>query len=634
MDEQHRDGQQSPGTWESWTASADPSGQPGTGDSGQPGPAAEEQPGLSTSAPATDQPAFFTQPLGYPQAPGYVPPAYGQAGPGQPGGFAAENPGQPGSGYGQPASGFGQPGYGQAGYDQSQAQSAGYPQGASGSGYGEGPTPGAYGQGGYGGYGQGTPPGGYGQGTPPGGYGYGGQGYGGQGYGGYGSGGYGQGGYGYGGYGQPPRPRRHGVTTAITYLAVAAVAATAGALIVAFTGASTHQPSASTGNGNVFPNFGNGFPGGSGGTGSGALIPHSTLMKIEQNVTKGLVTINSNLKYTAAGDSARGTGMIITSSGLVLTNNHVIDGTEGLQVTVQATDQTYNAKWLGYDKTSDIAVLQIVGAPKLTTVPLGNSSTVKVGDAVVGMGNANGTGKISSVPGSITGLNQTITASDEGSGIAKETLTGMLQTDADIIPGDSGGPLVSSQGKVIGMDTAASTTATANQQNVGFAIPINHAIKIAREIIAGKSGNGVQIGPSGFVGVLVPSGKDGTQSTATSPSQQLAQQEAGEQQQGPLPPATGACVPNDQSAGIPTKIAPVSSGTLVLGALCGTPAASAQIGPGDVITNVNHQAVTSPASLTHILLGIHGGATVRLTWVTPTDQTESHAITLGTAPPE
>jgi hypothetical protein len=146
-----------------------------------------------------------------------------------------------------------------------------------------------------------------------------------------------------------------------------------------------------------------------------------------------------------------GTGMIISRSGLVLTNSHVIDASNGLTATVVSTGRTCPAIWLGYDKGSDIAVVKLEGASGLTPIPLGNSSAVKVGDGVVAMGNANGTGSITTATGAITGLNQAITASDDGSGESAEHLTGMLQTGADIIQGDSGGPLASTADKVIGM---------------------------------------------------------------------------------------------------------------------------------------------------------------------------------------
>ncbi len=582
MDEQNSDGQQ-PGFWESWTASARQSSQSEPAQASTPSddniadPSQPADPaGATAGQPDETQPGGYTQPIGYPQPGfGYPPPVYGQ----------------PGAGYGE------QPGY---------SQQPGYPQSQPGGGFGQ--PPGGY-----------QPGGGFGQ--PPG------------------------GGYGMpGGYGRPPRPprRRRGLTTAITYIAVAAMAATAGGLVVAFADSGNQQPSASSGTGNG--TFGNGLGNnpfsGNGGSGTGnspgASISQSTLQQVESRVKPGLVVITSNLKYDGSGAAAAATGMIISKNGLVLTNNHVINGTTGLTATVVATHRQYHAQWLGYDKGSDVAVIQLVGASSLTTVPIGDSGSVKVGDSVIGMGNANGTGSIAAVPGTITALDQSITASDDGSGVAPERLTGMIQTNANIIPGDSGGPLASIDGKVIGMDTAASTNGVTsnNQQDIGFAIPINKALAIARQIIAGHQGSGVQIDTSGFVGVLVPSGKNGAQSTATSPSVQRQQQLANQQQFGQPNPAPNGCLQNSGDAGVPTTIAPVGSGTLVLGSLCQTPAASAGLEAGDVITRVGSQSVSSPASLMNILKAVRGGSTVKLTWVTPSDQTVTRSITLATAPPQ
>jgi S1-C subfamily serine protease len=394
-------------------------------------------------------------------------------------------------------------------------------------------------------------------------------------------------------------------------------------------------PGASSGSGSGNNGGGNfGFPGGSGNSGQGTggtSMSAAALQKVENSVEPGIVVINSNLQYS--GTAAAGTGIVVSRSGLVLTNNHVIDQTTGLSATVVATGQRYPAKWLGYDKGSDIAVIQLEGVSGLRTAPLGNSSAVKVGDPVVGMGNAGGSGRISAVEGTITGVNQTITASDEGTGAAPERLTNMLQTDADIISGDSGGPLASAAGKVIGMDTAASSGSfTTQQQNVGFAIPINKAITIARQIISGKSGSGVQIGSSGFVGVIVAGGSNGAQSTETNPQAQLQQQEASQPDQFGAGPQTG-CV-NGNEGGVPASIAPVSSGTLILGVICGTPAAQDGMVSGDVITSVNGQQVTSPASLMTTLQGVHGGSSIKITWVTPTDLTISKTLTVVAAPPQ
>ena len=606
MDEQNSEGQQ-PGFWESWTGSAAESGQPDDVQAKMPpntNVPASAQPTTAHGVPAREEPALpepprpdpvtaagdgseqgpagQTEPIGYPQ-PGYrhAPPGYGQQpGIGQPG------HGQPG--YGQP--GYGQPGYGQPDYG---GQHPGY------GGY-------AYGPGG----GYGYPPGG---GYPP------------------GSGGI------PGGYGQPPRPRRRGLTTAITYLAVAAIAAAAGGLVVAFADNGSRPPTASPGSG-AFGNGNNPFGGNGGfgpGTAPGANISPSTRNKVEQAVKPGLVVITSNLRFNGSGAAAAATGMIISKSGLVLTNNHVINGSTSLWATVVTTNHRYPAKWLGYDKSSDVAVIKLVGASGLTPIPVGDSGKVQVGDNVIGMGNAAGRGQIASVPGSVTALNQTITASDDGSGAPPERLTGMIQTNANIIPGDSGGPLASTDGKVIGMDTAASTNSvTNNQQNVGFAIPIDRALSIAHRIVAGQQGGGVTIYPTGFVGVLVPSGPNNTQSSETDPHVQLQQQKANRQTPGQPGTAPNTCVEPGTDPGIPGSVAPVNSGTLVLGSICGGPAAAAGLVPGDVITKVSGSQVTSPVTLMTVLGNFRGGSHVTITWVTPSDQTVTRTVTLQSAPPK
>jgi S1-C subfamily serine protease len=608
QDEQNSEGHQ-PDAWAEWSARSGQPGQPAAGDSppppppppafGQPG-----QPGAHTQPIDSGQPGSYTQPI-YGQPGGYQgsagQPGYGQPGYGQPNeygqpGYAPAGSGQPNE-YGQP--GYGQPGYGQpGGYTAYGQPGSGQPGGYS-----------AYGQPGYGQPGSGQPGG----------------------YGAYGQPGYGQPGYGYG----PPARRRRG-SNALVYLLVAAIAAAAGGLTVHALTGNNSTPAASSSNpyGNFFGGSGNSGNPGSAGPGTNSGVGSATEQRVEAAVKPGLVIISSDLKYQ--GDAAAATGMIITSNGLVLTNNHVISGTTGLTATVVGTGQRYPAQWVGYDKSSDVAVIQLQGASGLRTAPLGNSGGVKVGDGVVAMGNANGTGQISTVSGTITGLNRSITASDDGSDTS-ENLTGMLQTNAQIIPGDSGGPLASVDGKVIGMDTAAgSNTIGLNQQDVGFAIPINRAMSIANQIISGKSSSVVRVGSSGFLGVIVASAANGQQSTLTSPSQQR-QQEQNKSNSGvggtPYPPSSGGCLSNDTDAGIPSKIAPVSSGTLVLGSLCGTPASMANLGSGDVITSVNGNAVSSPTSLVGILDVLHKGQKVSVTWVTPTDQTVNRSMTLAAAPP-
>ena len=177
--------------------------------------------------------------------------------------------------------------------------------------------------------------------------------------------------------------------------------------------------------------------------------------QIAARVSPGLVDVVSTLGDQNA--EAAGTGMVLTSTGEVLTNNHVIDGATSISVTDIGNGKTYTATVVGYDKTKDIAVLQLQNASGLQTVNLGDSSTVTVGQNVVAIGNAEGKGGTPSVvTGSVTALNQSITASDEGSSDS-EQLSGLIQTNAPIQPGDSGGPLVNSAGQVVGIDTAASS---------------------------------------------------------------------------------------------------------------------------------------------------------------------------------
>jgi putative serine protease PepD len=169
-----------------------------------------------------------------------------------------------------------------------------------------------------------------------------------------------------------------------------------------------------------------------------------------------------------------GTGMIITSGGQVVTNNHVIAGATSVTVTLQGSAKRYPARVVGADPADDVALLQIRQPPaNLPTVTFGRSGAIQVGDDVVAIGNALGlAGGPTVTAGIISAEGRTVTAGDQGTG-STETLTDMLQTDAAINPGNSGGPLVDSQAQVIGMNTATAGTTSngTSAQNIGFAIP-------------------------------------------------------------------------------------------------------------------------------------------------------------------
>jgi S1-C subfamily serine protease len=313
--------------------------------------------------------------------------------------------------------------------------------------------------------------------------------------------------------------------------------------------------------------------------------------------------------------------MVINSDGLVLTNNHVIEDSTSITATVPATGRTYQARVLGYDKTGDIALIQLQGASGLATVPFGNSARVKAGEAVVAMGNAGGRNTIAVAAGQVTGLNQTITASDEAGSTTSETLHGTIQTNADIVPGDSGGPLSASTG-VIGMDTAGSD-AGSEQPAAGFAIPVNTALSVARQIAAGRASSAVAIGYPPFLGIFIGSGSD------SNPQDQAQQQE---QQYGSS--GSQGCSTSNADLTAPSTIAPVGSGTLIAGTICGSPADRAGLTGGAVITAVNGQAAGSPDQLGGILARFHPGDTISVTWVSPSGQRTTSSIRLAAGPPQ
>ncbi len=214
----------------------------------------------------------------------------------------------------------------------------------------------------------------------------------------------------------------------------------------------------------------------------------------------------------------------------------------------------------------------------------------------------------------------------------------MLQTDARIVPGDSGGPLVSARGQVIGMDTAAATGSFGGQSDVGFAIPINRAMSIAKQIESGRASGDIKIGLTGFLGVLVP-GDDAAQVSDPRKQRQLQlQQNNGQGGFGGFggnggPQNQQGCLQNNQNMGIPSQIAPVGAGTLVDGVLCRTGAAEAGLASGDVIISVGGHAVSSPRVLTQLTDQSRPGQKVSVVWVDPSGEHHKAGVVLGPHPP-
>jgi S1-C subfamily serine protease len=455
----------------------------------------------------------------------------------------------------------------------------------------------------------------------------------------------------YSGYGQPPGgptmpmppmpppPRRR--VGALSYLLVALAAGALGAgTVVALyhpasnTASVAPQPRASA----PAPLPSSAVPQPSSG-GSGTSAGEQAIVN---KVSPGLVIINTQLQYDS--DEAAATGMVISSDGLVLTNNHVIEDSTSITATT-ANGKTYTAKVVGYDTTGDIALIKLQNASGLRTVPLGDSATTKTGDSVVAMGNAEGQNAIVPAAGQVTALNQTITASDEGGSIASETLHGMIEDNADIVAGDSGGPLANSAGQVIGMDTAGNEGGGfgVQQQSVaGYAIPIDTALAIARQIDAGQASSTITIGYPPFLGVYIAEGSD------SSPQAQDQEQQGSGSGYGSFGGngygnnggngygnngGSQGCYTSNRNLTAPASIANVSSGTLILGTICSGPAQAAGMTAGSVITGVNGQAIGSPDTLTGAVSKYHPGDTISVTWVSPSGQRSTSSIKLGSGPP-
>ena len=315
-----------------------------------------------------------------------------------------------------------------------------------------------------------------------------------------------------------------------------------------------------------------------------------TTSQIATQTDPGLVDIYTTLGYQQA--KAAGTGMVLTSSGEVLTNNHVINGATSITARDIGNGRTYQAKVVGYDHSHDIAVLQLQGASGLQTVTLGDSGSATAGQKVVALGNALGKGGTPAVAtGHIASLGASITASDEGAGTS-EQLTGLIHHNAGIQPGDSGGPLVNTAGQIIGINTAASQgTHFQGQQTQAFAIPINQAKSIADQIEAGTSSATVHIGLTGLLGVQILS--------------------------------ADSAAANGIQAG---------SGAVVAGVVSGTPASGAGLTQGDVIVSVDGQSVSSPEQLQSALGQHHPGDSVTIGWQDQTGQTQSASVVLANGP--
>jgi S1-C subfamily serine protease len=197
----------------------------------------------------------------------------------------------------------------------------------------------------------------------------------------------------------------------------------------------------------------------------------------------GVVLIDTTVDYGAARGA--GTGLTVTSDGIVVTNHHVVEGATSISVTDPSTGWTYDAVVLGYDDVHDVAVLQLTDAASLSTVAIDEDGAAR-GEAVTAVGNAKGKGFLSAADGTVTDPSTAITVDNEdGTG---SRLRNLIETDADVVSGDSGGALLDEDGEVVGMNVAATS---GSAEISGYAIPIDTVLDIASRILAGTAGDGL-----------------------------------------------------------------------------------------------------------------------------------------------
>ncbi|RNL81392.1 S1C family serine protease [Nocardioides marmorisolisilvae] len=286
----------------------------------------------------------------------------------------------------------------------------------------------------------------------------------------------------------------------------------------------------------------------------------------------GIVEITSTL----ANGAAKGTGLVLSADGTIVTNHHVVAGATSIKVTVVSTGKTYTATFLGADATHDVAVLKLQGASGLTPASFA-SSAAAVGDAVTAVGDAGGDGgSLTASPGTVTGVDQSITVQDDNGGSSR--LSGLIELHAYVVPGDSGGAVLNKSGDVVGMNVAASS---GSRDVTGYAIPIAQVRSIAAQIIAGNASADVKIGYSGYLGV---------------------------------------------------ELSAASNEPVVAGVESGGAAADAGIKAGDTITRVNGVAVTSAEQLHDLIAAKSPGDRVYVSWKTSAGVSHSATVTLGSGP--
>jgi S1-C subfamily serine protease len=289
--------------------------------------------------------------------------------------------------------------------------------------------------------------------------------------------------------------------------------------------------------------------------------------------SNGVVLIDTIVDY-GAGEAA-GTGLVLTSDGIVLTNHHVIADSTSISVTVPSTGRSYVADVVGYDATDDVAMLQLEDASGLATVTT-DTGGASAGETVTAVGNAEGGGTLLAADGTVVAPSSDITVSDETGGT--ESLRDLIEVNADVVSGDSGGALLDTDGEVIGMNVAASS---GSSDVTGYAIPIGSVLDIASSILAGDTSGDLELGYDAALGVQL----------------------------------------------FTTNGTPVVAGVVDGGA-----AADAGISAGSTITSFGAAAVSSTDDLTAAIARHDAGDRVRVGWTDESGEAHTATVTLGRAP--
>ena len=322
-----------------------------------------------------------------------------------------------------------------------------------------------------------------------------------------------------------------------------------------------------------------------GGSAGGWANTPSTSSSTAPRDTSGLVLINTVVDFGTA--QAAGTGMVIDSDGIVVTNHHVVAGSTDVTVTDPATDQTYTAEVLGYDATTDVAVLQLNGASDMATVTA-DTDPVAVGQTITAVGNAGGGGELVSSTGQVTATSQNITVTgDDGTSAA---LTDLIVVNASMVPGDSGGALLDSDSEVVGMNVAGSTDTRVSS---AYAIPISSVLEVADAVLAGTPTDTVSLGRTAAIGVQVS-----MQTTRTGVGGRTGSQ----------------------------------TGVTIVGVIAGGPADLAGMTGGSTITSIDGQSIVSSADLSSILSAHQSGDRVSVTWTDIAGASHTATLVLTQAP--